>query len=40
MNNLAQVLNEHPRRSESLREWMCLIGATTLLVSLVGIVMA
>lgn len=37
MTNIAQVLNEHPSRSESLREWVYLIGATILLVSLVGI---
>ena len=40
MANIAQVLNEHPGRSESLREWVYLIGATMLLVSLVGIVIA
>lgn len=40
MNNLAQALNEHPGRSESLLEWVYLIGATMLLVSLVGIAMA
>ena len=40
MANIAQALNEHPIRSESLREWVYLIGATMLLVSLVGIAMA
>ena len=40
MANIAQALNEHPRREESLGEWGYLIGATALLVSLVGLVMA
>ncbi len=40
MANLAQALNEHPRRTENLGEWGYLIGATMLLVSLVGIVIA
>ena len=39
MANLAQALNEHPRRKENLGEWVYLIGATMLLVSLVGIAM-
>ena len=40
MANLAQALNENPRRRENLGEWGYLIGATMLLVTLVGIVMA
>lgn len=40
MDNIARALNQHPGRRESLREWVYLIGATMLLVSLVGIVMA
>ena len=40
MATLAQALNEHPRRQENLGEWGYLIGATMLLVTLVGIVMA
>ena len=40
MTNIAQALNDHPNRRESLLEWVYLIGATMLLVSLVGIAMA
>lgn len=40
MDNLAQALNEHPGRRENLGEWGYLIGATLLLVTLVGIAMA
>lgn len=38
MTNLAQALNQHPRRRECLSEWVCLIGATVLLASLVSLV--
>lgn len=40
MASIAQALNQNPRREESLGEWGYLIGATMLLVTLVGIVMA
>jgi hypothetical protein len=40
MANIAQALNGHPRRDENLGEWVYLIGATVLLVSLVGLAMA
>lgn len=40
MATLSQALNQHPGRKENLGEWVCLIGATMLLVGLVGIAMA
>lgn len=38
MANITQALSQHPGRRESLSEWICLIGATALLVSLVSLV--
>jgi len=40
MANLAQALNQHPRKGENLGEWGYLIGATMLLAALVGIAIA